>query len=314
MAAHRKSYSVALLMAGIVLIAASCVPLAQTLWFGDSKARVIRLALPTDGGSASMQVSRALSAVPVIRIEAYPAVLQAAPANVKYSLSITDSAGDSLIRREGSGSVPRSSTVSGADRPATVDLPLHELSLAPGSYTVRFETVTGGDLVRRAELRMVPASTGLLAPLLTALMLAILGWLTASLGALQWVRTEAARPVARGRAAPPRADEERLWTVLCHLSALLGYLLPFGHVVGPLAVWLAKRRTFPAVEQAGREVLNFQLSITLYVLGSLFLSFFLIGIAILFLVVAFHFSAVLYASLRAQRGQIIQYPLTIKLI
>jgi uncharacterized Tic20 family protein len=145
-------------------------------------------------------------------------------------------------------------------------------------------------------------------------MLAILGWLTASLGALQWVRAEAARPIASADAVPPHADEERLWTTGCHLSALLGYLLPFGHVVGPLAVWLAKRRTFPAVEQAGRNVLNFQLSITLYALAGLFLSFFLIGILVLFLVVVFQFSTVLYASLRAQRGLDVRYPLTIKLI
>jgi uncharacterized Tic20 family protein len=159
------------------------------------------------------------------------------------------------------------------------------------------------------------ANPGLMPALLTSLVLAILGWLAACLGALQWIRAEAAHParIADHRDGPG-GDQERLWTAGCHLSALLGYLLPFGHLIGPLAVWLSKRHTFPAVEQAGREALNFQLSVTLYVLAGLLLSFFLIGLVVLFLVVVFHFTTVLYASLLAQRGAEVHYPFTMKII
>ncbi len=309
-----KSYSIGLLAAGMLLIAGSCVPLAQTVWSGTDSGDTASLVLPPGGGSAMLDVPAARSALPMLRLEVYPAVSEKAPAKLRYALSVTDQTGRTLFERDGSRFLYRQPIEPGRDVPAPVDIPLQELALAPGKYAVRFDTGTNGNLVRSAELRLLPASSGLLAPLLTTLMLAILGWLTASLGALQWVRAEAARPIASADAVPPHADEERLWTTGCHLSALLGYLLPFGHVVGPLAVWLAKRRTFPAVEQAGRNVLNFQLSITLYALAGLFLSFFLIGILVLFLVVVFQFSTVLYASLRAQRGLDVRYPLTIKLI
>jgi uncharacterized Tic20 family protein len=180
---------------------------------------------------------------------------------------------------------------------------------------VQLDMPSAAGLLRDAELRLLPPSPGLFPALLTTLVIAILGWLTAALGALQWIRSEAADASrAAGSAETHRSESERLWTVGCHLSALLGYILPFGHVLGPLAVWMSKRHGYPAVERAGRSALNFQLSATLYVLAGLLLSFFVIGLAVLFLVVVFHFSMVLYASLRAQRGIDVHYPFCIRFI
>lgn len=35
--------------------------------------------------------------------------------------------------------------------------------------------------------------------------------------------------------------EERMWAMIVHLSAFLGFVVPFGNVLGPLIVWLIKR-------------------------------------------------------------------------
>lgn len=301
-----KRHSIGLLLGGIGLILGSCVPLAQTVW-SPGAGPVQHLRLPP-GDAVGLQLAEALTAVPVILVEPVPG---AAGATLPYSFSIRDASGGALI--EESGTTALTADRAGGRRSAMLRLRFRELTIPAGRWMVRLDAGNAAGSIQDAELRLVTRSPGLMAALMTSLVLAILGWLAASLGALQWIHAEAVRPAAHSPGAA--ADElTRAWTVGCHLSALLGYILPFGHLLGPLAVWLKKRDSLPGVERAGRSALNFQLSVTLYVLASLLLSFFLIGIAVLFVVVVFHFAVVLYAALRAQRGLDVAYPFTIRFI
>lgn len=63
---------------------------------------------------------------------------------------------------------------------------------------------------------------------------------------------------------PLMKSSDRTWVLMCHLSALAMFLFPFGHVVGPLLIWLSKRDSDPEINEHGRASLNFQLSVTLY--------------------------------------------------
>lgn len=139
-----------------------------------------------------------------------------------------------------------------------------------------------------------------------------LGILLVLAGALKWANNVKTPAISRS----PEADSEgtRLWLMLCHLSALLGYVFPFGHVLGPLAVWMFRRDRVPGVEAAGRESLNFQLTVTMMGLIGVMLSVVFIGLVLLFLVVVFHFCMTLYASIRVQRGGEFSYPLTVRFI
>jgi uncharacterized Tic20 family protein len=60
----------------------------------------------------------------------------------------------------------------------------------------------------------------------------------------------------------------RTWAMLCHLAGL-AWLLPatpvFGSVLGPLVVWLIKKNDFPFVDEQGKEALNFQMTMLIYV-------------------------------------------------
>lgn len=305
-----KRYSAVLLVAGIGLIAGSCVPLAQTLWSAQS-APPETLPLPPDR-PATLELPAPVSAAPVVRIEPYPGALQEPGATLEYAFSIRDPGGQALLARSGTaGAGPGFDSAGGS---AGLRIAFPALTIPAGRSTVRLDVGDAAALVRHAEMVLAPPSLGLLPALMTTLMLAILGWLAACLGALQWIRAEAARPAAVGGTPAAGDAEGRLWAVACHLSALAGYIVPFGHLLGPLAVWLWKRDRLPAVEQAGRSALNFQLSVTMYVLAGLLLSFFLVGVAVLFVVVVFQFAVVLYASLRAQRGLDVHYPLTIRFI
>ena len=54
--------------------------------------------------------------------------------------------------------------------------------------------------------------------------------------------------------------EQRTWAMLCHLSALAGFIIPMGSVIGPLVVWLIKKEDMPLVAEHGRKSLNHMLN------------------------------------------------------
>src|SRR5512137_1636318 len=68
-------------------------------------------------------------------------------------------------------------------------------------------------------------------------------------------------------------SQARTWNMLCHLSALAGYIIPFGNVLGPLLVWQIKKNEFPSVDEHGKAALNFQLTVLIAVFASVALAF-----------------------------------------
>ena len=123
-------------------------------------------------------------------------------------------------------------------------------------------------------------------------------------------------PEAKGPAPwpSPLSQDERTWGMLCHLSALAGYIIPFGNIVGPLVVWLIKKDEMPFVEDQGKEALNFQISVTIYVIVSIVLVFVLIGIVLLIAVGIFSLVVLIIAAIKANQGEAYRYPLCIRFI
>ena len=116
---------------------------------------------------------------------------------------------------------------------------------------------------------------------------------------------------------PPPADpqNERMWATLCHLTALVGYVgVPFGHILGPLVVWLIKKDELPFVDDQGREALNFQISVTIYGFLCVPLVFLLIGIPLLIAVALFQIVATIIGGVKASTGVAFRYPLCIRFL
>ncbi len=114
---------------------------------------------------------------------------------------------------------------------------------------------------------------------------------------------------------PPVSPDEMTWGMLCHLSALAGFIgVPFGNIVGPLVVWMIKKDELPFVDDQGKEALNFQISLTIYALVSGILILLLIGIVLLPAVLIFGLVMVIVASLKANSGEAYRYPLSIRFI
>lgn len=86
---------------------------------------------------------------------------------------------------------------------------------------------------------------------------------------------------------PMSVNEERNWGVLCHLASFSGYIsIPFGHIVRPLVVWLIKREQSAFVDAIGKESLNYNISLLIWLsLSALFLLCFIGIIGIIALLV-----------------------------
>jgi uncharacterized protein len=64
--------------------------------------------------------------------------------------------------------------------------------------------------------------------------------------------------------ASPLTTEERNWAMASHLSALVAIAgLPFGHIVGPLIVYLVKHKESAFVAEHSRSSLNYQITVSI---------------------------------------------------
>lgn len=103
--------------------------------------------------------------------------------------------------------------------------------------------------------------------------------------------------------------------MLCHLSALSGWVgVPLGHILGPLLVWLFKKDESPFIDAEGKESLNFQISMTIYLAVSAILIFVVVGFVLIGILFIFNLVYVILASIEASKGQPYRYPLTIRFI
>ena len=110
------------------------------------------------------------------------------------------------------------------------------------------------------------------------------------------------------------SKDERTWAMLCHFSTYIGFIFPFGNIIVPLIIWLSKREDLPLVEDQGREVLNFQISMTIYLLISGILCIILIGIPIVIGLIIFSFIITIIAAISANDGKSYRYPINLRLI
>ena len=115
--------------------------------------------------------------------------------------------------------------------------------------------------------------------------------------------------------SPPASTiDERTWSILLHISALIGMVFPFGNVIAPFVFWLIKKPESELVDRHGKAALNFQISTTIYYIGMAFLVFVFIGIPMLIIYTIFWFIMVIVATIRAADGQDPHYLLSIQFL
>lgn len=106
----------------------------------------------------------------------------------------------------------------------------------------------------------------------------------------------------------PTQDEKNLGLIM-HVLSLVGFSL-----IGPLIIWLIKKDESSFINAQGRELLNFQLSLLIYVLVCIPLCFVLIGIPLLIAIGVASLILTIIGLVKATEGKIYRFPLTIRML
>ena len=106
-----------------------------------------------------------------------------------------------------------------------------------------------------------------------------------------------------------RQGNDKIWSMLSHLSAVLGV-----GILLPLVVYLAMRKESEYVAVNAREALNFHISVLIYSLCCLPLVFILIGIPMLLVIGFGSLVLAIIAAVKASNGVCYRYPLTLRLV
>ena len=110
------------------------------------------------------------------------------------------------------------------------------------------------------------------------------------------------------------SKEEKNWAMFCHLSGLAGILIPLGNIIAPLIIWVLKRDEMPFLNDQGKEALNFQISVTIYIFISAILILVIVGILLLIAIGLFATIFEIIAAINAADGKKYRYPLTIRFV
>lgn len=113
---------------------------------------------------------------------------------------------------------------------------------------------------------------------------------------------------------PENASANNALAAFCHGSGFTFFLYPFGNIISPLFIWLFFKDQYPAVNEHGKSVLNFQLSMSIYYLLVIPLVFLIIGIPILILLFLYHLFIMFIGVAMAAQGKSFRYPLSLRLI
>lgn len=112
----------------------------------------------------------------------------------------------------------------------------------------------------------------------------------------------------QGYVQPLRADEERLWSMLCHLSYFV-----FG-IIAPLVIMLTLGNRSQYVRYHAVEALNFHITMWIAALVCGLAILLVIGIVLLPLALLFGAIFSIIGGIQAYQGQYYRYPVTLRLI
>lgn len=109
-----------------------------------------------------------------------------------------------------------------------------------------------------------------------------------------------------------REDNQLL--VITHVLQLLTFVTGFGGLIVPLIFWLTKRDEIIDMNEHGKAIVNFQLSLILYSIIAIPLLFILVGFVVFFAIGIVALIFPIINAVKASNSQPIYYPLSIPFI
>lgn len=129
--------------------------------------------------------------------------------------------------------------------------------------------------------------------------------------------TRQTKSIQEGRTGEEVSKDARMWAMFCHLiglAALLPVIPLFGGAIGALIIWQIKKDDFPFVDEQGKEALNFQISILIYIIVGGILLFCVVGAFLIPAVLIFDIVFLVIAAIKSNNGFHYRYPLCIRFI
>lgn len=309
-------------VAGIACLIGSCAPLGTAAWrtWQGNPPRVLPLsaAAPLRDFALDVEPGRHARIALVVSLQAagQPAIKgsRAVPA----ALRVRDTQGRVLLEemRDTDASSARDAQVRIA-KAGDGQLTLHfdfAKFMAPADGHILIDASLAaeredGAALKKSELTVNDGIGDYAVGVSFGVFMLLAGWIAAVVGVLNLL----------GNPTPPLAPpllsaQERGAAMRAHLCGLLAYPLPLVHLLVMASTWVRGRKGSAFVEEHGREALNFQLSILVYLLIAFSLSLVLIGLLMLPLVLLFQLVMMIEAAVQARAGHRFRYPLTFRFL
>lgn len=107
---------------------------------------------------------------------------------------------------------------------------------------------------------------------------------------------------------------ENSYLALMHISQLGGYVLPCLGFFAPLILWMLNKDKSARVNVAGKEIINFIVTMVIYAIISAVLCLIFVGFFLLGLVAVLQIACAVIAAIKANNGENYVYPITIQFL
>ncbi|EZH71545.1 tRNA modification GTPase [Aquimarina atlantica] len=109
--------------------------------------------------------------------------------------------------------------------------------------------------------------------------------------------------------------QDRSLLVITHLSQLLDLITGFGGFIVPLILWLTQRERVLAMDEHGKSIMNFQISMFIYAIVCVpLILLFGLGLLGLALIALLCFVFPIINAVKANNGEEPSYPLSMQII
>ena len=100
-------------------------------------------------------------------------------------------------------------------------------------------------------------------------------------------------------------NEQRTYALFMHLGSLFaGFLVP-------LIMWLIKREESPFIDDHGKQLMNWNISLVIYFVASVLLVLVVIGILLIPILILLHLIFSIMGAVASNRGDLYRYPIAI---
>lgn len=107
---------------------------------------------------------------------------------------------------------------------------------------------------------------------------------------------------------------DRGFNVLLHLSQYCSLVVPFSGIVVPILLWSTYKENDPIVDQHGKNIINWAITSSIYLIASIILLFVFVGVFLIFIVIVLYFIFPIIGAIKADADEVWEYPMTIRFI